>query len=183
MLNEQLKRRLVGATVLMSVAVIILPMIFSGRPTSDLTRTDERREGSGPVFVFEPLKLPQQTDNTNENPSQKKDKKIVSSVEESRREPKKRDKAPKQSQKSSSESIKGWFVQVSSLKSKASAEGLVQKLEKEGFPAEISPVTNSSGTTFYRIRLKPVESKESAVKLQQRVKKRFRLDGFVRKAS
>ncbi len=73
----------------------------------------------------------------------------------------------------------GWVVQVASL-SRDNAEELNQRLRGAGYPSYIAdrPVTND-GDRLYRVRVGPEVRRADAVKLQARLKKEMKLDGFV----
>ncbi len=55
----------------------------------------------------------------------------------------------------------GWHIQVASFTSRKAAEGLVARLSKAGFTADLSPNTVGK-TTYYRVWVGPYESAERA---------------------
>ncbi|MBF0218841.1 MAG: SPOR domain-containing protein [Gammaproteobacteria bacterium] len=62
-MNQELKQRLVGAVVLLSLAVIFVPMIFDGGEADDAEVADsfvqgEVKQPPRPQYEFQPLELP-----------------------------------------------------------------------------------------------------------------------------
>lgn len=63
----------------------------------------------------------------------------------------------------------GWAVQLGSFSSRATADGMVRKLQADGHEAFVMPV-KSGGATLYRVRIGPMKDRESAAKVLSRVK-------------
>lgn len=63
----------------------------------------------------------------------------------------------------------GWAVQLGSFSSRATADGLEKKMEAQGYEAFVMPV-RSGGATLYRVRIGPMQDRETAARTLARIK-------------
>lgn len=176
-MEEPLKRRLVGAAVIMSLVIIFVPMLVNEKSS-----TPEAPEGSAipiepepppereiprePIFVVEPTQYPVLSDEEDA---------FVTPVEElpinglppstpaaSRQAP------TRQAPAEPPADGQYWAVQVASFTNPAFAESLVERLREKGFAA-FSESVPSGGRTWYRVVVGPENSREQARRLQDAV--------------
>jgi len=185
-LNQQLKQRIVGAIVLISVAVIFVPALLDGSH-KNVSPLIEREIPQKPNFYFEEIKLPATVD-TGKPPSRiiesKKDvtsRPAVKPKTVSNKQAKGTTKSPTPSQKSAkgtTEPATAWVVQIASLTNSKRAIELKEKLKKAGFVAFVEEIV-SEGQKFYRVRVGPELKQEEAQSLLHRIKQKMKLDGRV----
>ncbi|MCM2311148.1 MAG: SPOR domain-containing protein [Steroidobacteraceae bacterium] len=199
-MEEPLKARLIGAAVLVAVAVLLIPELLSGRKAvapvveegagarGTRTFTIELGQGRGPANTAsagasagattpppprpaaEPVPEPQ-TETQTEPPSDLP----VSSAENV--------KAPvtvpapavalaqPQPPPAPAATSGGWVVQVGAFGSADAARKLVAELGGTGYRAFVSPVTRG-GKTLHRVRVGPEPEKPGAERLAQQLKAR-----------
>ena len=183
-MDEQLKRRLIGATVLVSLAIIFLPMLLEHEPATlkpvpmkPIPEEPERNFDSSLLQDVPPrnpiteLAAPaEKTTATTPAPAPVKtqpvpEKTVVAKVAP-KPAPRKASKAPAKPKKPAppKETPSGWVVQVASLSSRENAMQLVRKLRKAGLDTmDPRPVT-VKGKRFYRVQVGPEISKANAEK-------------------
>jgi DedD protein len=185
-LNQQLKQRVVGAIVLISVAVIFVPALLDGSH-KNVSPLIEREIPQKPNFYFEDIKLPASVD-AGEPPTRiiedKQDLVETPPVKPSSsasREERRVEQTAEPSSKSSSEVVEppaAWVVQIASLTNSKRAFELKEQLNKAGFVAFVEE-TVSDGKKFYRVRVGPELKQEEAQSLQQSIKQKIKLDSSV----
>ena len=186
-MDEQLKRRLVGASVLVALAIIFLPMLLSHKPVA-------RHSGQMTSIPVEPARkfdpsLLQDTPPEAETVALGAVKPVSPPVVEPalpKKHPKpaaetkpvvKVEKKPLKKVASSpvapkaSASPSAWVVQVASFSSRASAEKLVKKLRKAGFDTMNPTAVTVGGKKYYRIQVGPELEKLRAKRLLPRINK------------
>lgn len=182
LLDRGLRQRIVGALVLLALAVVFLPMLFS--------RPDEARdvqvvapampEPAGSLIVtpepVEPLDIPPlqaMPEHAAESvvPVVEQEPPVVAEVPSS------------QAPLASGTPVAGldeaglprsWSVQLASLASREGAEALQQKLRAQGYNAY---VRSFEGKT--RVLVGPVIEKTEAERLRAQLKRQLQLDGFI----
>lgn len=191
-MEQGLKERLVGASVLVILAVIFIPMLLGGSPETDqlITETNipERpisKSGSRVV----PLRVTQ-TDiaNTNTDETRGKDVEPVD-VQAEAQPPEITQEAtdeteihekPADKQQSKRVGLKAWVVQLGSFNTRENAELLNEKLRKAGYPAFVEPHKQENGTIYHRVRVGPELLRSDAEALVARLKSSMNLNGEVR---
>ena len=201
--NIQLKQRLVGAIVLVALAVIFIPMLLPG----------EGELGGGikgsnipaePDFRFPPVKkapeAPPVADASlvplGDEPA---DTKAETAVEPVKAEPAKaepiKQAPPKPATKPVSKpapkptptpkttadksgTASAWVVQVGSFSDRKNAQALRDKLRKQGYASFVESINGDAGRV-YRVRVGPELSKAAADKLSTRLSKEAGLKGLV----
>ncbi len=201
-MNIQLKQRLVGAVVLVALAVIFIPMLLSGEGNLGGS-IDGSNIPAEPDFRFPPVpdapKAPLvaaapvvplgDEDEENESPAvsgksvpekkvvdqspTKPPAKVVEKAPAKPISPPVAKAAPAESGKPS-----GWVVQVGSFSARNNARALRDKLRKQGYASFVESIKGASGRV-YRVRVGPELSKVAADKLRQRLVKEAGLKGLV----
>ncbi|MDH3355554.1 MAG: SPOR domain-containing protein [Chromatiales bacterium] len=190
-MNQQLKQRIVGAIVLISVAVIFVPALLDGSK-KNVSPLIERKIPQKPNFYFEEIKLPKSID-AGKPPSRiiesKQDvtppsvKQSVSAAPKTSVVQKTAESSPATSAKSKNPKIvinspSAWVVQVASLTNSKRALELKGRLKKAGFVAFVEEISNG-GKRFYRVRVGPELKQEEAKSLQKRIKQKIKMDSSV----
>lgn len=164
------KQRLVGAIVLVALAVIFIPMLLDGGQPSELAASRSNIPPR-PGFHFEPLDLPPPAPEPLEPRAAVVEEAEVPPValgpvaEEVRAEPTEAVEAP-------STAVEAWAVQVGSFSSEKNALALRDKLRSAGFAAFVEQVTNA-GQPVFRVRIGPEATRSRAESLKARVTKAF----------
>ncbi|RTZ78040.1 MAG: hypothetical protein DSZ01_05895 [Gammaproteobacteria bacterium] len=183
-MDEQLKRRLIGATVLVSLAIIFLPMLLEHEPATlkpvpmkPIPEEPERNFDSSLLQDVPPrnpiteLAAPaDKTTATTPAPAPVKaqpvpEKTVVAKVAP-KPAPRKASKVPAKPKKPAlpKAAPSGWVVQVASLTSRENAMQLVRKLREAGLDTmDPRPVT-VKGKRFYRVQVGPEISRANAEK-------------------
>lgn len=188
-MDRALKERIIGATVLVIFAVLIVPVFLDG-PSTDTGMTRERvalpgqseqntrqqtivltRDRTEPVpqasrpkvQAEPPPKVVKEPSVPVPDRAVVTDKPAESKPAATRTEVASSNKTADKSQtKSPVESATGmWAVQMGSFSNKANAERLATNLRKEGFAAFLSQLKTSSGE-LHRVRIGPQKDRSSA---------------------
>lgn len=188
-MNDQLKQRLVGAIVLISLAVIFIPMILPGGGMSDSMNT--RDAPPEPDYRFpppkaapkappmsEPVIVPMDDAEVKSSTTEKKalskkttdTKKTISSKSIAGASDKKPKVKPDQ--------ITAWIVQVGSFSNASNAKELQDKLRKMGYASFVEAVKTKKGMN-YRVRVGPELTRTLADKLQKQLVEKAKLKGMV----
>lgn len=197
-MDESLKARLIGAAVLVAVAVLLIPELLSGRKTAEpqpagsaeargtRTFTIELNGGSAPGNPQPPpvteAPAPAPVAAT-EQPAAEPP--VAASPEPAPepvapREPPAVAKAPaampdkppvETAAAPAAVTRGGWAVQVGAFGSATAAQRLVTDLQGAGYRAYVSPVTRS-GKTLHRVRVGPEAGRDDANRLAERLKGR-----------
>lgn len=177
-MDEHLKQRLVGASVLIALAVIFLPSFFQKAERVDINTRSHIPEAPSiePIVINKPIKpagvvvpaaselfqpAPQSLGSTGvvENTTPVVKESTIKGVEET----------PKVDARLNSQGVPlGWVLQVASFKSKASAEKFVATLSKGNDQAYFKSAQTSQGQ-FYRVYLGPLIDKNQAKARQQAI--------------
>jgi len=192
MQETNLKVRLVGATVLVSLAVIFIPMVLDGREstTSAITESNIPPKPEGgyiskvipltpavkikPVVESKPVikkglaaqvsPKTKQTEKPETKPAQKTAVKQPKPVKIAAVKP-----TPKSVEvKKIREGLSAWAVQVGSFGSKKNAFALRDKLRKKGFSAFVDTVSVND-TASFRVRIGPELKRESAETIRKKL--------------
>ncbi len=204
-MNIQLKQRLVGAIVLVALAVIFIPMLLPGG--GDLSGgISDTNIPAEPDYRFSPIasaptappmaaapnmplsddSLAKRDETPAKPPLKLPLKKISDSIPSktvtatakkppSVKQPAAVKVAPKKAKPSTAS---GWVVQVGSFSSRRNAQVLRDKLRKQGHASFVEAVKRASGTA-YRVRIGPQVSRKSAERLRQKLAEVAGLKGLV----
>lgn len=168
-MDSTLKYRIVGATVLLSLAVIFIPMILDGSGKESVTTIDmeippeptlifsdeieERVQTPAPGHIADKAP-PEQTDSVDIKEN------IVPEVIVDK------DTKPE---------LLSWVVQVGAFGEKEKAVAMQQRLLDAGFDALVE-VGKSKGKDYFRVKVGPVLSQDEAVKIKDNLAKKLKLD-------
>lgn len=202
-LNDTLKKRLVGAVVLVSLAVILIPLLLKG--TGE--RTSMPRYGSNvpekPDYKFKTIEIPLQVPPDQAQGASSEQVQVVESPKEAaaattapgtpKAEAPQSAPAPNAATNPKPErkhatatpmtapteaGPEAWVVQVGSFGNTKNAFDLRDKLRGKGFNAFVEKV-EAEGKTVYRVRIGPQLTREAANAVQAKLAKHTRFNGLV----
>jgi DedD protein len=192
-LNEQIKQRLIGAVVLVSLAVIFIPMLLDGGDDSSMSRYGSNIPAQ-PEFDFEPLEIPLQplTPIPAERPRVIDKEEPAPAIMVSKPQEGKAAEPviPSTTAAASPAPITpapttpaaavplGWVVQVGSFSQSANALALRDKLRKGGFTAFVEKYQDR-GKSSYRVRVGPELKRDRAETQRAQLETKFQLKGIV----
>ncbi len=196
-MDQNLKERLVGASVLVILAVIFIPMFLSDEPITDdrITETNipEKPESFSSRIV--PLEPDTETD-TDTDASRATETGLADSVEEietitdmaatqedEATAPDSDDTEPEPTVRQAENDSNGvgltaWVVQLGSFSSEANAQSLNRQLRELKYPAFVEPLVRGE-KVIYRVRVGPELRRSNAEKLQQQIKQKLDIDGIL----
>ena len=172
MMEKALKERIIGAIVLVAVAVLVVPVFLDGPPAdgemiSERVPLPGQGEQSNQTVVLERDRtdpVPAQTVETTE-PEDPVTNQPETSPPQS--EPERTTPTPVQTAGSATGM---WAVQLGSFSSQENAEKLAADLRKQGFAAFLSQVSTPSGQ-LQRVRVGPQKDREAADAMAARLQK------------
>jgi DedD protein len=184
-LDERLKKRLIGAAVLASLAVIFVPMLVDKRSAREpeVLRLPELPPAESPrPAMFEPpllqsevpppeprpVQVPLAEPGEAEEPPADVDRPATATAPRPKPTPQ-----PQQA-------ISAWTVRVGSFSSRENAERLVEKLRAAGIDTMAPQPVDIQGRRLYRVQVGPEAERERAEALLPEIKELTRLDGQVR---
>lgn len=183
-MNETLKRRMVGAVVLVALGVIFIPFILDGRgggPTVPLSSSNVPPQ---PDYKFETIEIPLQVPAPADAPVRRvvetpaEAEKPAPALVEPPPAPADEPKAVADAPLPDGAGPEAWVVQVGSFSRADNAFGLRDRLRAKGFASFVEEV-KGDGKTVYRVRVGPEKARTSADALQQRIRKSVAIDGLV----
>lgn len=188
-MEQKLKERLVGAVVLVAIAVIFIPIILSDYPDTESilgSNIPEKPETSFNSRIIPVIEDDAKTISNTIEPMniesekvQEKNKqdiiieKIVSENEEISSE-----KEAVRNDVKVDVGLSVWIVQLGSFNDEEKAESLNKKLRKAGYPAFVEPL-KKNGKMHYRVRVGPEIRRSEADLLLKRLKEKMKLDGII----
>ena len=161
-MEQPLKHRLIGAVILISLAVIFVPMLIGQKPTDTDIITIEIPEAPKDIEPNTPT-LAEQEDEVLATVSISKES-GVKITELSK------PTIPEPPQTKTVEGISAWVVQVGSFSDSKNANALASKLKAAGFTAFVEQSSIKSGDIF-RVRVGPELSKEKAEVINTKLQK------------
>lgn len=197
-MHQRLKERLVGAAVLVVIAVVFIPMLLTGPIDSgSITKTNIPER---PTEKFN-SKLVPITESLKPRPEESPEEVIINDVADIEidieekisdvvkdpvidKEPKdiskdvKAEVTPVTPIKDKQVGLTAWVVQLGSFSSKVNADKLSLSLKKSQFPAFVEPLTQNK-KTVYRVRVGPEILRADADALLKKIKEKLKLDGIV----
>jgi len=187
-MDQTLKERLVGATVLVILAVVFIPMLLNETDDeeNEITRTIIPPK---PESDFSSRIIPLEDETNDKQPitSIKKDivkkapienikEKSVPSVVEEKKMP---DMVSEEKKPTDlNVGLNAWVVQLGSFSSEANAQALNIKLRDAGYPAFVDPLKQKNAVV-YRVRVGPELKRSDAQSIRDAIKKSMKLDGIV----
>ncbi|MCK5668726.1 MAG: SPOR domain-containing protein [Gammaproteobacteria bacterium] len=202
-MEQKLKERLVGAAVLVAVAVIFIPIIFTDSQDtevilgSNIPEKPETNFNSRIVPVIESDDEPSSAPNDlekveseniesgkSQNDAMVTEQKVVAEKVISASENKAEKQAIEQKQAtteaegSTTVGLSAWIVQLGSFTEEDNAQSLNTKLRKAGYPSFVEPI-KKDGKISYRVRVRPEIKRSEADALLKKLKDKMQLDGIV----
>ncbi len=192
-MNFGLKQRLVGAAVLVALAVIFLPMLLPGNSGSTMPLIGSNVP-KPPDTTFEPIEIPLQVPPpapqtgvtvvdtpqagdaaSNEKPQQEPPAAPAPAAPSTASVATPPPASPAHAPRASGEA---WALQLGSFSSSVNALALQDKARKAGFSAYVEKVKAGQGTS-YRVRVGPESSRERADALREKVRDKLGMNGMV----
>jgi len=198
-MEQKLKERLVGAAVLVAVAVIFIPIIFTDSQEtevilgSNIPEKPETKFNSRIVPVIEsddePSSTPTDLENIESGKSQKNDdliieqkmvaEKVISAGENNaEKQAVEKKMATTEVAGNTTVGLSAWIVQLGSFTEEDNAQALNTKLRQAGYPSFVEPV-KKDGKISYRVRVGPEIKRSEADSLLKKLKDNMQLDGIV----
>jgi len=190
-MDQKLKQRLTGAIVLVSLAVIFIPVILEGPDNEWLPRSHSipeppQLEYRTPVEVPLPITPPPASvDGADERPEAGRALPAAPGQPEAvPRTPGKQPAAPGGTLPSRETAIPSgaWIIQVGSFSQQTNALGLRDRLTAAGYAARTQTVAQGSKRT-YRVLVGPFERREIAEQTRDGLDQKLQLKGIVTRVS
>lgn len=198
MMEQKLKERLVGAAVLVAIAVIFIPIILTDSPETESISGSNIPEKPETNFNSRIIPVIENVDKSLSNTTEPMNIEPMNIESEKVQEKNKQDivveKIVSDNEKISSKKeavqnevkndvkvdvgLSAWIVQLGSFIDEGNAESLNEKLRKEGYPAFVEPL-KKNGKMSYRVRVGPEIKRSEADLLLKRLKEKMKLDGIV----
>ncbi len=174
-MDQNLKHRLTGAIILVSVAVIFIPVILEGpdnewAPLSHSIPEAPQMDFKAHLDVPAPIPAPVKPTAV---PKPAEPEKTAVPVLASKPAP----ELAKQVQPAT-ENLSGWYVQVGSFSQELNASGLGKRLELSGYETRLQKTTTKTGYAW-RVMVGPGKTRGAAEKLRDRLAKDHQLKGIV----
>ncbi len=186
-MDIQLKQRLVGAVVLISLAVIFIPSILderistdSGVPVTEIEIKPAPKPERKPEEKFSSQVIPLEgTKNRALIPIGKSPTPSAKPADtQTKAKVATKPKAIVKEESSPKTGMVSWTVQVAVLSSEKGAIALVNKLKKKDFLASYEKTYGSSGAR-YRVRVEQLYDYDQAKKLKQQIDRETGLKGLI----
>ena len=184
-MDQRLKERITGTTVLVLLAVVLIPLVLDdSRVVETGITTTNIPEQPDEEFTTRLVPIPEQDDvvpaeeDAGDSPAQAAAGNTDPAATETAAEPE--PVADAADAEVGTAGLTGWVVQVGSF-SRKNADSLNEKLRAEGYPSYVvdEPVTAKDGSLLYRVRIGPEVLQSKALELKGKIKKEMDLDGFV----
>lgn len=192
-MEQKLKERLVGAAVLVAIAVIFIPIILndsqetesisgSNIPEKPETNFNSRiipvieNDEKALLNTIESRKVGSE-ENQNKNDQDIVAEKIVSDNDKIADDISAKKEAVEDEVKVDV-GLSAWIVQLGSFTDEDNAQSLNEKLRKAGYPAFVEPL-KKNGKISYRVRVGPEIKRSEADLLLKNLKDKMNLDGIV----
>lgn len=187
-MEQKLKQRLVGAVVLISLAVIFIPVILEG-PDDEMTPRVQDIPAPPQIEYQAEVELPvpaRPPGSSAENPatveSPAPEGVVESTPAPAAHKPERPvTAAPVRPPKPASKhtlSAGSWVIQVGSFNQQLNARGLRDRLKKGSFDSHLQEIASGSGTAW-RVLVGPFESRAAAEKQRARIISEYHLKGLV----
>ena len=195
-MEKILKERLIGAAVLVMLAVIFIPMILddSSGPDIEIKETNiPDRPADNFSSRIVPLQESDLTPLVEETFPQQELVPVATNPEDPRTDPVEEEELtvdltstsvpePQATQQkpalNKQVGATAWVVQLGSFSSETNANNLNEKLRKAGYPAFVEPLKKESGMA-YRVRVGPELLRSDAQALLDKLNKNMQIDGIV----
>ncbi len=195
-MEQQLKQRLVGAVVLVSLAVIFIPVILEG-PGDEWTPRNQNIPQPPPLEFRTSMELPlPETEGATAAgpvaapPGQTQADPVQADGADTGPEPASLPAVPEpasvpvaevpvtRNPPAAAAPAEGWYAQVGSFSQQDNAAGLHERLGKAGYPAHLQQTDIGKGSS-YRVLVGPEKGRGNAEKLLQKLARELQLKGIV----
>jgi DedD protein len=188
MMDQKLKQRLVGAVVLISLAVIFIPVILEGPDDEWTPRVQEipvppqieyQAEIELPVPEEAPAPVPEATTPAAAPVQETQTVDIPPPAEQpAPPAPVKPEPAAQQPTAAPAAATGSWVIQVGSFSQQLNASGLRDRLKKTGYNSRLQEIT--SGTSkAWRVLVGPFDTRAAAEKQRDRITGQHHMKGMV----
>ena len=199
-MDEIIKRRVVGATVLVAIGVIFIPVLLKDQSLenqfndSDLAEFDvaekvrpiEKIELSESSLLLEQAEsfsteVLQENEDPEGNDSYSQDIKPEVQQEEgvqSERESKQRHAYSSKIDSEMASENKAWVLQFGSFRTEANAVNLLEQLRNRGYPAFIAPVQLDAGS-LYKVRVGPQLERTESLQIRAQIESELSIKGIL----
>ncbi len=168
MMESPLLQRIVGAAVLVALGVIFIPVLLdgSGYRSRQLHSVQFKPKPSFPPLSQKQLPLIKSPLKTARNDQLKKQvrKKAAGKIV------KKSDRA--------SRALRAFALQVGTFENNANAKKLRDKLRKAGYASFVVPAVRKN-KKIYQVRIGPELERNTLEKIKKKIKKRYKIEGYV----
>ena len=183
------KQRIIGAIVLVALAVIFIPILLPGHRDLGFSETESHippkpaeLENLKVLELEKPLPAPApreivRTPIDERSPPAPKTESETPAVEPKPAAADKKVSTPPASQEPKSDTpttAKAWVVQVGSFSKRDNALRLRDQLRSKGYKTFVEQISTAD-KTFYRVRVGPVVSRSNAVALQKELQTKMKL--------
>lgn len=166
-MEQPLKQRLIGAVILISLAVIFIPMVIGQKPTAleviSIEIPEPPKDLNSKIVA-----LPKQSKEVFAEISISKDTGVVVT----------KAVIPSPPKVEVVEIIKGWVIQVGSFSDEKNANGLSDKLKKAGFTSFVQKSVGKK-SALYRVRVGPELKKDKAESIKDKLQKQLKLTNAI----
>lgn len=186
-MQRRLKERLIGAAVLVMLAVIFIPMALDDSPQMDTIITETNIPERPVQEEFSSRIVPiKSTDKVTSETSREPEPLALRDQPSPVREEPVKSQPPVESKtvvtkktvNRENVGVTAWVVQLGSFTNEANANALNKKLRKAGFTAFVEPLKQRT-RMIYRVRVGPELLRSDAQLLQQKLKATMQIDGMV----
>ena len=197
-MDQKLKQRLTGAIVLVSLAVIFIPIILEGPDDEWTPRSHSLPEAPAVEYQAEiELPLPEETPRslaipemeTSTHPESESiviEETVAIAVVETKPVPAKVPEPQPEVQKkpapppvaAPAAPLAGWYIQVGSFSQEMNATGLRERITAWGFGVRTQKINTGKGTA-YRVLVGPSASRAKAEKLRDKLVSKHQIKGIV----
>lgn len=193
-MDQNLKERLVGAAVLIILAVIFIPMFLSDVPITAGRITETNIPEKPEVFSSRIVPLETGPENisrpgtpdatvTTKSPAiatkQAESPQTQAEANQGTQDETEPVTVVKEAGKDNAGvGLTAWVVQLGSFSSEENAQSLNKQLREHKYPAFVEPLIQGN-KAIYRVRVGPELRRSNAEKLQQEIKKKLGVDGIL----
>ena len=207
-MEQGLKERLVGAAVIVILAVIFIPMLLDDTEDQEIVITETNIPPKPENMPLPPSEdesiIPADSNFSSriipvqEEPAVEEVDEVPESVVQNTEETvppteQKENKAPTPEQTTGQKSaaaiskseesannvgLSAWVVQLGSFSSEKNAQELNQKLKKAGFRSFVEPLKQND-TTSYRVRVGPELRRSDAQAIKEKLKNNMQIEGII----
>ena len=184
-MDQKLKQRLVGAVVLISLAVIFIPLILEGPDDEWTPRVQEipvppQIEYQAEIELPVPDEVPVPAPETPTPAAAPVPETQTAVVPPPAQEPAPVQKEPVAEQPAARpETAAGsWVIQVGSFSQQLNASGLRDRLKKSGYNSRLQEITAGNGKAW-RVLVGPFDTRAAAEKQRDRITSQHHMKGLV----